>query len=946
MRYKLYFLGVLVMLRFALPPLGGEEPKHDYVTQIAPIFAKYCTGCHNAKDHEGKLSLESFVDMQKGGEHGVVILSGQADSSRIIRLLTGVAEPKMPPEGEEAPSPEEIALLKAWINAGAKGPMGADLDRKNLVVPKIAPAPGANKKISSLVYSPDGKILALGRYGSIEIQDAQSGTTLRTLTDLPGKVNALHFSHDSKTLISASGVSGIYGLATFWNVEDGKRVKDIEGHLDTLYDAELSPDGKLLATCSYDRSIFIWDAVAGAKLRVLDGHNDAVYDVAFSPDSSVLASASGDKTIKVWKLATGERLDTLSQPVGEQYVVTFSPDGRYILGGGVDNRIRVWNFVSQEKPLINPLVYARFAHEGAVLTLAFSSDGKSLLSAAEDRTVKRWETATFTQLELLEKQSDQVVGVAVAPHAGRCTVARLDGSLSHYPLAAVSGIATPTTLLVNSPPNVSAASNMAEGEEREPNDSPAEATVVQAPVKIRGVIDDVRDQQSFDADLFRFSAKAGQQWMIEINAARQKSPLDSKVEVLDAAGKPVPRILLQAMRDSYFTFRGKDFDTSDDFRVFNWEEMEINEFLYANGEVVKLWHYPRGPDSGFIVYPGRGKRWTFFDTTPISHALGESCYIVEPHPPGTQLLPNGLPTFTLYHENDDDSWRQWGSDSRLSFVAPTDGEFLVRVTDARGFEGESYKYDLLIRARKPDFTARIEGANPTIAAGSGKEFSINVERLDTFEGEIRIDVEGLPPGFQASTPVVIQPQQTLALGTINALPDAPKPTAEQAKASKLFASATIDGQIVKKEIGSLGEIKLADKPKVVVRLTPTNEPKEGDVPGVVPWEKPLKLVIAPGQTITAKVKIERNGFTERVPLGGFDSGRNLPHGVFVDNIGLNGLMIVEGQNERIFFITAAKWVPEQSRKFHLQAQVEGNQTSWPVILHVRPEGAVAVQAGQ
>ena len=126
--------------------------------------------------------------------------------------------------------------------------------------------------------------------------------------------------------------------------------------------------------------------------------------------------------------------------------------------------------------------------------------------------------------------------------------------------------------------------------------------------------------------------------MIEVNASRAGSKLDSFIEVLDAQGNRIPRVLLQAVRNSYFTFRGKDDVVVDDFRLFNWEEMRLNEYLYSNGEVVKLWLYPRGPDSGFRVYPGEGKRWGYFDTTPLAHALGEPCYVVEPHPPGTELL--------------------------------------------------------------------------------------------------------------------------------------------------------------------------------------------------------------------------------------------------------------------------------------------------------------------
>lgn len=921
----------LSLLVFAFDADAADTQVPDYVKDVAPILTKYCAGCHNADDAEGKLSLESFVDLQKGGERGASVVPGQAASSRLIRVLTGAAEPAMPPEDNEAPSEAEIATLKDWVDAGAKGPEGVEPPRV-LVTPKI-PAANVAGAITAIAMSPQGTLLAVAQFGKVELQAI--GGPVATLSDLPGKVNAVHFSADGLRLVTASGVTGLHGVASIWNVADGKLLREFKAHRDILYDAELSPDGKILATCSYDRQVILWDAESGEQLRVLEGHNDAIYDLAFSPDGTVLATASGDETAKLWLVATGERLDTLHQPQAEQYVVAFSPDGKFVLAGGADNRIRVWEFVSKKKRIINPLVHARFAHEGAVVGLAFSRDGKTLISAAEDRTMKAWETESYTETHLYEQQSDEATGLAIAPFDNSLFVGRADGTLGRYDL--ITGISRSS----DSDEQVAAVApmkprEMSEATDVEPNDTPAEATPIVVPAKIAGVIHANRVGQTFDADLYRFAAKAGEEWMIEVNAERQKSPLDSRVEVLDSEGKPIQRVLLQAVRDSYFTFRGKDSNTSDDYRVHNWQEMELNQFLYADGEVVKLWHYPRGPDSGFQVYPGRGSRFTYFDTTPMSHALQAPCYIVEPHPPGTELIPNGLPVFPLYYENDDESRRAFGSDSLLSFTVPRDGDYLVRITDARSFSGEDYKYDLLVRPCTPSFKVTLDGANPTVNAGSGKEFTVSVDRIDGFEGEIRIDIEGLPPGFHATTPLIIEAGQTQALGTINALPDAPPLTPENAKATKVTATATIRGQEVSQDVNNLGEIKLAEKPKLLLTLFGANDASAEPTP-----DAPLELTIAPGETITARVRVERNGFDGGVGIGKADAGRNMPHGIYVDNIGLNGLLIVEGQNERTFYITASKIAAETTRMFHLRSDAEGNQTSWPVILHVRRRDALA-----
>ncbi len=100
-------------------------------------------------------------------------------------------------------------------------------------------------------------------------------------------------------------------------------------------------------------------------------------------------------------------------------------------------------------------------------------------------------------------------------------------------------------------------------------------------------------------------------------------------------------------------------------------------------------------------------------------------------------------------------------------------------------------------------------------------------------------------------------------------------------------------------------------------------------------QEPLEFAIEPGQTITLTVKIERNGYNGQVPFGKEGAGRNLPFGVIVDNLGLNGLLVLENQQERVFFVTADEGTPEQVRPFHLTTSAEGGQSSRPVILRVK-----------
>src|SRR5262249_54889466 len=159
-----------------------------------------------------------------------------------------------------------------------------------------------------------------------------------------------------------------------------------------------------------------------------------------------------------------------------------------------------------------------------------------------------------------------------------------------------------------------------------------------------------------------------------------------------------------------------------------------------------------------------------------------------------------------------------------------------------------FSYRLIVREAKPDFKVSLAGADPSVNAGSGKEFSVTVDRMDGFDADVRVDITGMPPGFRVSTPIVIQAGHLEAKGTINASLDAAKPDSTNAPMTKVTATALIAGASVSKEVNNLGKIALAQKPKLFVALEPYDETVTNFVERSIA-DKPLEITIAPGQSL-------------------------------------------------------------------------------------------------
>jgi WD40 repeat protein len=306
----------------------------------------------------------------------------------------------MPPGKREKLGPEEIQLLSRWIDGGAKP--AAAVVKKELTVPKVSPKVPVRASVNAIAFSPGAKVVAVGRYQTVELLDPATRAVVRKLEGHKGALNALVFSPDGGTLFAGSGENALAGEIKVWRVADGSLVRTIEGHRDTIYALALSPDGKLLASGSYDQQIKLWNTETGAEVKTLRGHNGAVFGLAFRPDGKILASTSADRTVKLWDVATGQRRDTFSQPLKEQVAIAWSPDGKRVAAAGFDNRIRVWEVTPDAKETSNPLLIARYAHEQPITRLVWS--GANLATGSQDGTIKLWEAEAIKERALIEKQ--------------------------------------------------------------------------------------------------------------------------------------------------------------------------------------------------------------------------------------------------------------------------------------------------------------------------------------------------------------------------------------------------------------------------------------------------------------------------------------------------------------------------------------------------------------
>lgn len=242
--------------------------------------------------------------------------------------------------------------------------------------------------VQGLAFSPDGRRLASGARDEkqILIWDAATGAKLREVE----AETSIGFSLGLSFGLSGDRLAAAFGTKVqVWNLAEGK---DYTLSLDSLASGDslaFSPTGQWLATAG--DSLRLWDAATGLELHLLPGHGQAIYGLAFSPDGRRIASASFDDTMRLWDRQTGRELRTYAHEASV-LAVAFNKDGTRLASGDWNGNVLIWN---PERPESEPV--GHFAASGIVQSLAFHPN-QAQVAVATDRNVGVWSTETLQPL--------------------------------------------------------------------------------------------------------------------------------------------------------------------------------------------------------------------------------------------------------------------------------------------------------------------------------------------------------------------------------------------------------------------------------------------------------------------------------------------------------------------------------------------------------------------
>ena len=405
----------------------------SFTGDVAPILLAKCVACHGPEKSRGDYRLDTFdFLMAPGASEWPIVMAGQPDASLLFQLIVETDEDDRMPQEDDPLSADQIAVIEAWIRAGAvfdgpgqKAPLASYAGPSGHPVPP--PVYAAPVPILSLAFSPDGRELAVGGYHEIMIWDPEQGRLRRRLTNIAERVYGLAWSSEKPWLAVAGGTPGRGGDIRVVNPSSESSNELLARTVDSMLSVRFSPDESRLAACGADNAVRLFDTADWSRLRVIEQHADWVMDARFDGPGRRLVTASRDKSARVFDAVTGELIESFFGHEEPVFAALFEPGSERVWSAGRDRKIRWWEIEeAKQKADVG-------GFDGEVARLLWN-DG-DLISAA-GRVIYRHEAGGKRKLtRKYEGHKDRVYAVAVSAatgwmasgdHAGEVRLWRLD----------------------------------------------------------------------------------------------------------------------------------------------------------------------------------------------------------------------------------------------------------------------------------------------------------------------------------------------------------------------------------------------------------------------------------------------------------------------------------------------------------------------------------------
>lgn len=403
----------------------------SFHTDVRPLLARHCTGCHQPAMKSAGLDLTSYAAFAKGGGRGPSFVAGNADQSLTIRYLLGSVQPRMP-LGKPALREAEINTFRDWILAGAKDDTPAPTETLAPVTYQQPPV------IMSLRFSPDGKTLAVAGNREVLLHPVSGTNEPKRLPGRAERILSLAWSPDGSRLIAGGGTPARFGELQIWDVPATRQLHAVQLTTDTLFGASLAPDGSRIAVGAADNTVHVFDATSAKELYKIGNHEDWVLGTVFGVDSKRFVSIGRDRAAKINDSSSGAFLENANLLKSELYAVARHPKKDVIVIGGEDRYPYVYllDRARNMKIADDTLLVRRIdRQEGPIAALDWSPDGKSIAVAGGYAKVNLYDADSGTLTLSLTGHQAGIYTVSFSPDSTLIATGGFDGKVRIYRVA-------------------------------------------------------------------------------------------------------------------------------------------------------------------------------------------------------------------------------------------------------------------------------------------------------------------------------------------------------------------------------------------------------------------------------------------------------------------------------------------------------------------------------